>query len=187
LFSAAEVRHNSAMTIAVRNVTPADIPAITRIYRQAVLEGTATFEIDPPDEAQMTERMKSLVSGGFLYIVAAEGGTILGYAYAGPYRLRPAYRFTVEDSIYIAPSAHRRGIGRLLLVELIAQSTQRGFRQMVAVIGDSENRGSVGLHAALGFKMTGTFDDVGFKFGRWLDSVLMQLALGEGATTKPEL
>lgn len=174
------------MTVTIRNATPADIPAITKIYRQAVLEGTATFELDPPDEAEMTQRMNGLVAGGFPYIVATEGNTILGYAYAGPYRLRPAYRFTVEDSIYISPSAHRRGIGRALLKELIVQSTQRGFRQMVAVIGDSENLGSIGLHATLGFRMTGTFDDVGYKFGRWLDSVMMQLALGEGATTAPK-
>ena len=173
------------MTVTVRNATPADIPAITRIYRQAVLEGTATFELDPPDEAEMKQRMEGLLHGGFPYIVAEDGGAILGYAYAGPYRLRPAYRFTVEDSIYISPSAHRRGLGRLLLKELIVQSEQRGFRQMVAVIGDSENHGSVGLHAALGFRMTGTFDDVGYKFGRWLDSVMMQLALGDGAKTNP--
>ena len=173
------------MTVTVRNATPADIPAITDIYRQAVLEGTATFELDPPDEAEIEQRMAGLLEGGFPYIVASEGSTLLGYAYAGPYRLRPAYRFTVEDSIYIAPSMHRRGIGRALLKELIAQSEKRGFRQMVAVIGDSENHGSIGLHATMGFKMTGTFDDVGYKFGRWLDSVMMQLALGEGATTKP--
>ena len=174
------------MTAAIRNATPADIPAITAIYRQAVLEGTATFELDPPDEAEMMRRMETLLAGRFPYIVAQDGGTLLGYAYAGPYRLRPAYRFTVEDSIYIAPSAHRRGIGRLLLAELIAQSEARGFRQMVAVIGDSHNHGSIGLHAAMGFEMTGTFRNVGYKFGRWLDSVMMQLALGEGARTGPK-
>ena len=174
------------MTAVIRNATPADIPVITRIYRQAVLEGTATFELDPPDEAEMTKRMGTLLAGGFPYIVTEEGGAILGYAYAGPFRTRPAYRFTVEDSIYIAPGAHRRGVGRALLAELIAQSTRRNFRQMVAVIGDSANLSSIGLHKAMGFAMTGTFYDTGYKFGRWLDSVMMQLTLGEGATTKPE-
>jgi phosphinothricin acetyltransferase len=173
------------MTAAVRNATPADIPAITAIYRQAVLEGTATFELDPPDEAEMRVRMNTLLAGRFPYIVAEDGGALLGYAYAGPFRLRPAYRFTVEDSIYIAPQAQRRGIGRLLLEELIAQAEARGFRQMVAVIGDSANAGSIGLHAALGFAMTGTFHDTGYKFGRWLDTVMMQLPLGEGADTPP--
>lgn len=173
------------MTAVIRNATPADIPAITRIYRQAVLEGTATFELDPPDEAEMNRRMETLLAGGFPYIVSEEG-EILGYAYAGPFRARPAYRFTVEDSIYIAPGVHRRGVGRALLAELIAQSTRRNFRQMVAVIGDSANQGSIGLHKAMGFAMTGTFYDTGYKFGRWLDTVMMQLALGEGATTKPE-
>jgi phosphinothricin acetyltransferase len=172
------------MTAAIRNATLADIPAITRIYRQAVLEGTATFELDPPDEAEMRVRMTALLAGKFPYIVAEER-ELLGYAYAGPLRLRPAYRFTVEDSIYIAPLAHRRGIGRRLLKELIAQSEARGFRQMVALIGDSANAGSIGLHIAMGFAMTGTFHDTGYKFGRWLDTVMMQRTLGEGASTAP--
>jgi phosphinothricin acetyltransferase len=171
--------------IAVRNALPADIPAITGIYRQAVMEGTATFELDPPDEAEMRTRMATLRAGRFPYIVAEEGGGVLGYAYAGPFRLRPAYRFTVEDSVYISPGAQRRGIGRMLLEELIAQSTARNFRQMVAVIGDSANAGSIGLHTAMGFAMTGTFHDTGYKFGRWLDTVMMQLPLGEGAGTAP--
>jgi phosphinothricin acetyltransferase len=172
------------MTAAIRNATLADIPAITRIYRQAVLEGTATFELDPPDEAEMRVRMTALLAGKFPYIVAEER-ELLGYAYAGPFRLRPAYRFTVEDSIYIAPLAHRRGIGRMLLKELIAQAEARGFRQMVALIGDSANAGSIGLHIAMGFAMTGTFHDTGYKFGRWLDTVMMQRTLGEGASTAP--
>jgi phosphinothricin acetyltransferase len=173
------------MDVAIRPATPADIPGITRIYAQAVGEGTASFELDPPDEAEMMRRMRALLDGGFPYIVAADGAAIAGYAYAGPYRLRPAYRFTVEDSIYLAPQAQRRGIGRLLLAELITLCEQRGYRQMLAVIGDSANAGSIALHRAAGFTMTGTFENVGFKFGRWLDSVMMQRALGPGATSKP--
>jgi phosphinothricin acetyltransferase len=133
----------------------------------------------------MTRRMNELIPNGFPYLAAEIDGRVAGYAYAGLYRTRPAYRFTVADSIYIAPQAQRRGIGRLLLEELIAQAEARGFRQMVAVIGDSANAGSIGLHAALGFAMTGTFHDTGYKFGRWLDTVMMQLPLGEGAGTPP--
>jgi L-amino acid N-acyltransferase YncA len=171
--------------IAIRPATPADIPAITRIYAHAVLQGTATFEIDPPDEAEMTRRMKALLDGGFPYIVAENGGTLAGYAYAGPYRARPAYRFTVEDSIYVDPNTHRRGLGRALLTRLIEEAERRGFRQMIAVIGDSANAPSIEVHRALGFRMVGNFESVGFKFGRWLDSVLMQRDLGPGAKTTP--
>jgi phosphinothricin acetyltransferase len=173
------------MDIAIRPATPADIPTITRIYAHAVCEGTASFELDPPDEAEMARRMASLLDGGFPYIAAESGGAVLGYAYAGPYRLRPAYRFTVEDSIYLAPEAQRRGIGRLLLSNLIRRSEACGHRQMIAVIGDSANTASIELHRAAGFAMVGTFADVGLKFGRWLDSVLMQRAIGPGATNLP--
>lgn len=173
------------MDTTVRPATPADIPGITRVYAQAVSEGTATFELDPPSEAEMAQRMTGLLKEDFPYIVATSGSEVLGYAYAGPYRLRPAYRFSVEDSIYLAPQAQRRGIGRRLLDELVRQSEQRGFRQMLAVIGDSDNAGSIALHRAAGFTMVGTFENVGFKFGRWLDSVMMQRALGPGASTEP--
>jgi L-amino acid N-acyltransferase YncA len=173
------------MDFAIRPATPADIPAITRIYAHAVREGTASFELDEPDEAEMARRMASLLDGGFPYIAAQANGAVLGYAYAGPYRLRPAYRFTVEDSIYLAPESQRRGIGRRLLDELITRSQACGHRQMIAVIGDSANTGSIELHRAAGFTMVGTFADVGFKFGRWLDSVLMQRAIGPGASTLP--
>jgi L-amino acid N-acyltransferase YncA len=171
--------------IAIRPVSLADIPAITRIYAHAVLQGTATFELDPPDEAEMTRRMKALLDGGFPYIVAENGGALAGYAYAGPYRTRPAYRFTVEDSIYVDPNTHRRGVGRVLLTHLIEEAERRGFRQMIAVIGDSANAPSIEVHRALGFRMVGNFESVGFKFGRWLDSVLMQRDLGPGAKTTP--
>jgi L-amino acid N-acyltransferase YncA len=171
--------------IPVRLATPADIPAITRIYAHAVLHGTATFELDPPDEAEMTQRMKTLLDGGFPYIVAENGGALAGYAYAGPYRARPAYRFTVEDSIYVDPGTHRRGLGRALLARLIEEAERSGFRQMIAVIGDSANAPSIEVHRTLGFRMVGNFENVGFKFGRWLDSVLMQRDLGPGAQTLP--
>lgn len=171
--------------ISIRPAKPTDIPAFTRIYAHAVLHGTATFELDPPDEAEMTRRMKSLLDGNFPYIAAENGGAIAGYAYAGPYRARPAYRFTVEDSIYVDPGTHRRGLGRALLTRLIEEAEQRGFRQMIAVIGDSTNAPSIEVHRALSFRMVGNFENVGFKFGRWLDSVLMQRDLGPGAKTTP--
>ncbi|MET0671528.1 MAG: N-acetyltransferase family protein [Xanthobacteraceae bacterium] len=173
------------MTLSIRPATLADIPSITRIYEHAVRHGTASFELEPPDEAEMGRRMRALLDGGFPYLAAEADGELLGYAYAGHYRTRPAYRFTVEDSIYVAPQAQRRGAGRALLDALIVESEGRGFRQMLAVIGDSAHVGSIELHRAAGFRMVGTFENVGFKFGRWLDSVMMQRALGPGATTEP--
>jgi L-amino acid N-acyltransferase YncA len=170
----------------IRSAEPRDVPAITRIYAHAVRYGTASFELEPPDEAETARRYRALVDGGFPYLVAELDGAVAGYAYAGPYRARPAYRFTVEDSIYIAPDMQRRGVGRALLDRLLVESEARGFRQMIAVIGDSAQVASIELHRAAGFRMVGTFEAVGFKFGRWLDSVLMQKALGEGATTAPK-
>ena len=170
----------------IRDAVPADLPAITAIYDEAVLHGTATFELIPPDLAEMTRRYEALTEGGFPYVVADDGGgTIAGYAYAGPYRARPAYRFTVENSIYLAPAAQRRGTGSALLQALLTQCAPRGYRQMIAVIGDSANAGSIGVHRKAGFTMIGTHPSVGFKFGRWLDIVLMQRAIGDGATTVP--
>lgn len=171
--------------LAIRPATNADMPAITAIYGHAVQHRTSPFEIDPPDEAEMMRRYQELASRGFPYLVAEHEGRVAGYAYAGPYRARPAYRFCVEDSIYIDPKVQRCGIGRALLDRLIAESEQRGFRQMIAVIGDSAQTPSIELHRAAGFRMVGIFENVGFKFGRWLDSVLMQRALGEGASTLP--
>jgi phosphinothricin acetyltransferase len=171
--------------VVIRPATPADIPAITRIYDHAVRFGTATFELESPDAAEMRRRYDSLRGGGFPYLAATVDGTVAGYAYAGPYRPRPAYRFTVEDSVYLDPAAHRRGIGSALLTELVAQSAARGYRQMIAVIGDSANAASVALHARLGFAMIGTHPDVGFKFERWLDTVMMQRALGDGGHSTP--
>ena len=172
--------------VSVRSATPADVPAITRIYAHAVKHGTASFELDPPDEAEMARRQRTLVDGGYPYIVAEIDDALAGYAYAGPYRPRPAYRFSVEDSIYVDPSAQRRGVGRVLLEHLIEECERRGFRQMVAVIGDSAQAPSIELHRTLGFRMIGAVENVGYKFGRWLDSVNMQRPLGAGATTKPD-
>ncbi len=171
--------------VIVRLAAPADIPAITRIYRHAVEHGTASFELEPPDEAEMSRRLRTLLDGGFPYLVAEIGDAVAGYAYAGPYRPRRAYRFSVEDSIYIDPAAQRKGVGRALLDRLIEECERRGFRQMIAVIGDSAQTPSIELHRAAGFRMIGNIENVGYKFDRWLDSVLMQRALGPGATTKP--
>ncbi|MBR0695424.1 GNAT family N-acetyltransferase [Bradyrhizobium lablabi] len=169
----------------IRIAAEADLPSITAIYEHAVRFGTATFELMPPDLAEMTRRYRALVDGGFPYLVAVLDGRVVGYAYAGPYRPRPAYRFTVENSIYLDPAIHRRGIGLRLMQRLIVECEASGFRQMIAVIGDSENAGSIGVHSKTGFQMIGTHPSVGLKFGRWLDTVMMQRALGEGATTVP--
>lgn len=171
--------------LTIRSATAADIPAITAIYGFEVREKTASFELTAPDEAEMARRLTALTTGGFPYLVATVDGHLAGYAYAGPYRPRPAYRYTVEDSVYLDPAYYHRGIGRALLTELIAECTMRGFRQIIAVIGDSANAASIGLHRSAGFAMIGTHPNVGFKFGRWLDSVQMQLAIGEGARTVP--
>lgn len=169
----------------IRPATPADIPAITAIYRRAVEHGTASFELEPPDEAEMLARLENIIGGGFPYLVAERDGRVLGYAYASHYRSRPAYRFAVENSVYVAANAQGGGIGRALLDELIAQSTAGGFRQMIAVIGDSRQLASIALHRAAGFTFCGTIHSVGYKLGRWIDSVIMQRPLGEGDGTQP--
>ncbi len=171
--------------IAIRPAEPFDIAAITCIYARAVRQETASFEIEPPDEAEMRRRYEALRAGNHPFLVAERDGAVAGYAYAGPFRARAAFRWTVEDSIYVDPTAQRRGVGRKLLAALIAESEAHGFRQMLAVIGDSANTASIELHRAMGFRPVGTFRDVGFKFGRWLDSVLMQRALGHGAAAPP--
>jgi len=174
------------MTPAIRPAKITDIPAITRIYAQAVEHGTASFELTPPGQAEMTRRLHDLTTKGFPYLVAEIDGVLAGYAYAGLYRSRPAYRLTVEDSVYIAPDLQRRGIGRALLAALIDAAEVRGFRQMIAVIGDpTKQAASIGLHEALGFRQVGMLENVGFKQGRWLDSLLMQRELGNGAKSVP--
>ena len=155
------------------------------IYAHHVLHGLATFEEVPPDAGEMARRRADVLARGLPYVVAEDGGRLLGYAYAGPYRLRSAYRFAVEDSIYLDPGALGRGIGRILLERLVADSTAAGARQMLAVIGDSGNTASIAVHARNSFRHVGTFEAVGFKFGRWVDTVLMQRPLGQGTTTLP--
>src|ERR1017187_5609339 len=172
-------------SLEIRPAAAADLPAITEIYEHAVLYGTATFELIPPDLAEMTRRFDLLMAGGFAYFVTALEGRVVGYAYAGAYRPRPAYRFTVENSVYLQPDIHRRGIGLQLLQRLIGECEARGYRQVIAVIGDTANAGSIGVHTKCGFEMIGTHPNVGFKFGRWLDTVMMQLALGDGGETLP--
>ena len=172
-------------SVEIRPATETDLPFVTEIYAHAVLHGTATFELIPPDLTEMTRRFRALMDGGFPYFVAAVDGAVIGYAYAGPYRPRPAYRFTVENSVYLQPAIHRRGIGLQLMQRLIADCEARGFRQMIAVIGDSANAGSIGVHTKTGFATIGTHPHVGLKFGRWLDTVMMQRALGKGAGTLP--
>ncbi len=169
----------------IRPATAADLPSVTEVYAHEVCFGTATFELVPPDLAEMTRRFQAMVDGGYPYFVAVQEGSVVGYAYASSYRPRPAYRFTVENSVYLRPATHRRGIGRQLLERLTAECEARGFRQMIAVIGDSANAASIGVHAACGFRMIGTHPHVGLKFGRWLDTVMMQRELGEGARTVP--
>jgi L-amino acid N-acyltransferase YncA len=169
----------------LRTATAADVAAITAVYRPAVLHGTASFELEPPDEAEMLRRFEAIAAGDYPYFVAELDGRVVGYAYANAYRTRPAYRFTVEDSIYLAPEAQGKGIGKVLLNALIDTSTAKGYRLMVAVIGDSRQFASIALHRSAGFTFCGTIHAVGYKFGRWLDSVIMELPLGEGDKSTP--
>jgi len=174
-----------APEVTLRPAIAGDLPVLREIYAGHVRTGAASFEEVPPDLAEFERRWQGIVALGLPYLVASAGDRLLGYAYAGPYRPRSAYRFTVEDSIYLDPDSVGRGIGRRLLAAIIEGATEAGKRQMLAVIGDSANRASIALHAKLGFTEVGTFRAVGFKFGRWVDSVLMQRALGAGDTALP--
>ncbi|MCW5770644.1 MAG: N-acetyltransferase [Rhodospirillaceae bacterium] len=169
----------------VRSSEDGDLPAIQAIYAHHVLHGFGSFEEVPPDMAELARRRTEFLARGMPYLVAEAAGQVLGYAYASPFRPRSAYRFTVENSIYVDPAAARRGVGRGLLGELIRHCTALGFRQMVAVIGDSQNTASIRLHEAMGFRHAGRLVSVGRKKGRWLDSVMMQLTLGAGDSTEP--
>lgn len=170
----------------IRASTESDIPAITAIYRHHVLHGTGTFEIDPPSEQDMTARRADVLSRGLPYIVAeGDDGRILGFSYANWFKPRPAYRFSAEDSIYVADSARGQGVGRLLLQALCDQAQAAGVRKLLAVIGDSANAGSIGVHRAAGFSEIGVMRSMGWKFDRWLDIVLMEKTLGEGDSTPP--
>lgn len=174
------------MSVVIRASTDADIPAITAIYGWNVLNGLGTFEEIPPDAAEMARRRQGFLDRGLPYLVAELDGKVLGYCYAGPFRLRAAYRYTVEDSVYVAPEAVGAGVGKALLSALITACETLGLRQMCAVIGDSDNAASIGLHAALGFEKKGVFPDMGHKFGRWVDLVWMQRPLNGGGATPPD-
>lgn len=170
----------------IRPSTEHDLPAITRIYGHHVLHGTGTFETTPPTLEEMTARRADVLSKGLPWLVAEEAGQVLGFAYGNWFKPRPAYRFSVEDSIYLAPEAAGQGLGRALLAELLATLERGGIRKVMAVIGDSANAGSIGVHRALGFEQVGVIQACGWKFGRWLDIVMMQRAIGEGDRTPPE-
>lgn len=164
----------------LRSAVDADLPAIQAIYAHWVTHGTGSFELEAPSLDEMTRRRADVLSKGLPYLVAEADGEVMGYAYGNWFRPRPAYRFSVENSVYVHPDARRGGIARLLMVELLARCEMAGARQMVAVIGDSANISSVGLHCALGFRHIGTLQSAGWKFDRWLDTVLMQRSLGPG-------
>jgi L-amino acid N-acyltransferase YncA len=169
----------------LRDSTAADVSACAEVYREAVRNGTGTFELDEPDDAEMARRRDAILAQGLPWLVAVRDGQVLGYAYANQFRPRLAYRFCVEDSIYLAPAGRGQGAGRLLLAELIARCERLGIRQMLAVIGDAENQGSISVHRSCGFEHTGTFAAAGWKFERWLDVVMMQRRLGSGADAAP--
>lgn len=171
--------------VAIRPAVAADFDTIRAIYAHAVETGCASFETAAPDRAEMERRHAALGAAGFPWLVAESAGVVLGYGYFGSYRPRPAYRNTVENSVYVAPEAKGKGVGRALLAALLERAASDGFRQMIAVIGDSDNAASVGLHAALGFEHAGLLRSVGWKHGRWLDSILMQRSLGDGDGSPP--
>ena len=171
-------KHSGSKAFIVRDGRDSDIAAVTAIYAIEVKDGTASFELEPPDEADMRRRFQAVRQAGLPFLVAADAsGQVLGYAYAGPYRPRPAYAATVENSVYVAAEARGHGIGRTLLAELIDRSRRAGKREIIAIIGDTANQGSIALHRALGFRFVGTLRQAGRKHGRWIDTVLMQLAL----------
>lgn len=175
----------AALPLVIRPSTAADLPAITAVYAWNVAHGTGTFELEAPDAVEMARRRDDVLSKGLPWLAAERDGRVLGYAYANHFRPRRAYRFCLEDSIYLADEARGQGVGRLLLAELLARCEAAGARQMLAVIGDSANAGSIGVHRTLGFEHTGILRAAGWKFGRWLDVVLMQKALGPGDASEP--
>jgi len=169
----------------IRPSTDADVPAITAIYAHHVQHGTGTFEIDPPSTDDMAARRADVLGRGLPYLVVEIDGQVAGFAYCNWFKPRPAYRFSAEDSVYIAAGQASRGLGRALLAELAAQAERAGVRKLIAVIGDSANAGSVGVHRAIGFTHVGVLRACGWKFGRWLDVVLMEMPLGAGDQTSP--
>jgi L-amino acid N-acyltransferase YncA len=175
----------TAQSLTIRPSERHDVAAITAIYGWHVRHGTGTFELDAPDEDETTRRRDGVLAGNLPWLVAEAGGNVVGYAYASRFRPRPAYRFCLEDSIYVAPGSQGRGVGRLLLAELLARCQARGARQMLAVIGDAANRASIALHRSQGFAPVGLLAAAGWKFERWIDVVSMQRALGPGAGSTP--
>jgi L-amino acid N-acyltransferase YncA len=171
--------------ITIRSCEEDDMRAVAEIYGHHVLHSTATFELDPPSLEEMLRRRRVVVEGGYVYLVAATDSGVVGYAYAGAFHGRPGYRFTVENSVYVREGCKGAGVGTRLMQALLAECEKRPFRQMLAVIGDSANRASIELHRRLGFRMIGTYRSVGFKFGRWLDTVQMQKELAAGDHTLP--
>ena len=169
----------------IRPAAPQDLPAIHAIYAHHVMHGLASFEEVPPALEEIRRRFEDVTKQGFPYLVAEEKGEVLGYGYCSLYRTRSAYRYTVEDSIYVKQGMQGKGVGKAVLKELIARSEALGYRQIIAVIGDSANAGSIKLHASLGFVRAGVLRSTGFKFGRWVDSIYMQLPLGAGDGTRP--
>lgn len=169
----------------IRDAREADLPAIQEIYADQVLHGVSSWEEEPPDLDEMRRRFEAIRNAGYPYRVALRGAQVVGYAYASAYRPRPAYRHTVENSIYISQQARRTGIGGKLLSDLIEQCSRRGYRQMIAVIGDSDNAMSIDFHEKMGFRRIGVIKAIGYKFDRWLDSVIMQRPLGEADKTPP--
>jgi L-amino acid N-acyltransferase YncA len=174
------------MSMLVRDSHSTDLPRIAEIYAHSVRHGTASFEYEPPDQAEMQRRRDAVLAKGLPYLVAVQDGQLVGYAYANTYRPRPGYRFCVEDSVYVAPGHQGRGIGRALLPPLLARCEALGLRLVIAVIGDTANLPSIRLHAACGFQHAGTLPAIGWKHGRWLDSVLMVRPLGPGPAVPPE-
>lgn len=174
------------MTARIRASQQQDLPAITAIYGGHVLTGTGTFETEAPSLDEMTTRRADVLAKGLPYLVAEDGGTVLGYAYCTWFKPRPAYRYSAEDSIYLAPAAAGKGLGKQLLSELMREAQSRGVRKLIAVIGDSANKGSIGVHTSCGFTHVGVLTSCGWKFGKWLDVVLMEKALGDGDRTPPE-
>lgn len=172
-------------TVLIRDTIDADLPAIAAIYAQHVLHGTASFELEPPSAEELQARRAAVLGHGLPYLTAECGGVVVGYAYCTPYRPRPAYRHTVEDSVYVQAGRAGLGIGGKLLGALIERCTEGGWRQMLAVVGDSRNAASLAVHARHGFHPVGTLRDVGFKHGEWRDTVLMQRELGPGSRTPP--
>lgn len=171
--------------LSLRPAIPADIPAITAIYGPNVREGIASFEYEPPDQAEMAKRQAAILDAGYPYLAAEIDGAVAGYAYASAYRARPGYRFACENSVYVSPAAQGKGVGRALLTRLIEECAALGYRQMIAVIGNLGNHGSIALHRACGFTVVGVLPSIGWKLDRWVDCVLMQRPLGDGDRTPP--